>query len=158
MFTCRYNFLFKFLLTIKRVELELQLAWAPNLQQKQLPKEERAQLMNVWLLRKDMSLLIDHLLFFFQADVLQTQFSELLQTIEESVDFTYMKKAHDDFLDTSIAQCFLQVRTISRCFDQIFRLCLSFCQLIQTEPREELVKNEKVKELSKVRELPFDSM
>jgi hypothetical protein len=63
----------------------------------------------------------------------------MIQKIENSADFTTVKKAIEDFLAHSLGQCFLQVKTISRCLDQICKLCLSFCAIASLE-EVELVK------------------
>ena len=57
----RYAELFRFLLLVKRVQMELHAAWATQSQAIHLPAAHRAQLLPLWRLRAHMAFLIDNL-------------------------------------------------------------------------------------------------
>lgn len=61
----RYNMLFRFLLNVKRVQLELQQCWAVQMQHKHqnFKRWDAAQ----WRLRSHMAFLIDNLQYFLQV-------------------------------------------------------------------------------------------
>ena len=62
-----YAELFRFLLLVKRVQLELHAAWASQTQCARLPAEQRALLMPLWRLRAHMVFLIDNLQYYLQV-------------------------------------------------------------------------------------------
>ena len=61
----RYNLLFKFLLAVKRVQLELQQCWACQMQQKQCLTSDRDVIK--WLLRTHMAFLVNNLQYYLQV-------------------------------------------------------------------------------------------
>jgi gamma-tubulin complex component 4 len=63
----RYSELFRFLLLVKRVQMELHAAWNTQTQSIHLPAQQRALLMPLWRLRAHMAFLIDNLQYYLQA-------------------------------------------------------------------------------------------
>jgi gamma-tubulin complex component 4 len=63
---------------------------------------------------------------------LQVQFSRLQQRIRDSEDFESVKQAHQDYLNSLVGQSFLQMKPISRSLDDLFSLCLQFCNYVST--------------------------
>eukprot|EP01119_Soliformovum_irregulare_P020523 TRINITY_DN6661_c0_g1_i8.p1 TRINITY_DN6661_c0_g1~~TRINITY_DN6661_c0_g1_i8.p1 ORF type:complete len:514 (-),score=94.03 TRINITY_DN6661_c0_g1_i8:1189-2730(-) len=124
----KYNQIFRFMFHLKRIQLELQCAWA-HLQRKQLNKKERAELMTSWILRKNMSLLLDNLSFYFQVDVIEPEFLALVTCINESVDFAEIKQKHLSFVSTVEQGLFLTTVPVSRSLGDIFQLCFEFTNL-----------------------------
>lgn len=124
----RYNMLFRFLLNVKRVQLELQQCWAVQMMHKhqKFKRWDTAQ----WRLRSHMAFLIDNLQYFLQVDVLETHFIQLLQKIESTRDFEAVRLAHDQFLVSLMAQCFLLTKPVHHCLIEILDLCFSFCSLM----------------------------
>ncbi|XP_041457139.1 gamma-tubulin complex component 4-like [Lytechinus variegatus] len=124
----RYNMLFRFLLNVKRVQLELQQCWAVQMQHKHqnFKRWDAAQ----WRLRSHMAFLIDNLQYYLQVDVLETHFIQLLQKIELKRDFEAVRLAHDQFLVSLITQCFLLTKPVHHCLTEILDLCYSFCSLM----------------------------
>jgi hypothetical protein len=80
----RYNALFQFLLTTKRVSAELQRAWVGlNATRFRLSRgAQRRRMQRLWLLRSRMSFFVENLLFYLQEDVVDAQFSRLMRTVE----------------------------------------------------------------------------
>ncbi|XP_071512023.1 gamma-tubulin complex component 4-like [Diadema antillarum] len=124
----RYNMLFCFLLHVKRVQLDLQQCWAVQMQYKHLRSHrwDAAQ----WRLRSHMAFLIDNLQYYLQVDVLETHFIQLLQKIESTRDFEAVRLAHDQFLVSLMAQCFLLSKPVHRCLTEILETCYSFSLLM----------------------------
>lgn len=127
----RYNALFQFLLQVKRVQIQLQQAWAPQMALKAYSIEKRAPLMPVLGLRSRMQFLIDNLQFYLQVDVLEVQHQALLQRIEESKDFQEVRKAHSDYLDHLTNHCFLRDRVIYKALSACFETCQDLCRLLE---------------------------
>lgn len=126
----KYNTLFRFLLTVKRVQSELQRVWFPQMEGKKLSVSDRARLMPVWLLRRNMAFLIDNLQYYLMVNVLDTQYSLLKRRLSDTRDFEAIRKFHEDYLDSLISQSFLHVKAVSRSLEQIFQLCLELCSVM----------------------------
>lgn len=50
-----------------------------------------------------------------QVDVLESQFSQLLQQINSTRDFESIRLAHDHFLSNLLAQSFILLKPVSPC-------------------------------------------
>ncbi|XP_074651183.1 gamma-tubulin complex component 4-like [Tubulanus polymorphus] len=143
----KYNKLFRFLLTLKRVQLRLQNCWAEQMQNKQSLNEEQARLK--WLLRYHMAYLLDNLQYYLQVDVIESQYSILLGKIEATHDFEAIRLAHDQFLAALLVQSFLHMKTVSRYLKEILEICNNFCVLMQGEAPSQEAETNKLEELSK---------
>ncbi|XP_022106638.1 gamma-tubulin complex component 4-like [Acanthaster planci] len=126
----KYNTLFRFLLSIKRVQLELQQCWALQMQRKHAPAEQSDA--SKWRLRSHMAFLVDNLQYYLQVDVLETQFTQLIDKISSTRDFEAVRLAHDQFLTSLLGQCFLLMKPVSHCLNEIMELCHSFAVLLIT--------------------------
>ena len=80
----------------------------------------------MWLKRHHMSFLIDNLQYYLQADVLETQFAELLSAVRASKDFEQIRLTHDAFLARIQSQSFLLNRNVHACLNEIAASCLTF--------------------------------
>ncbi|XP_077989144.1 gamma-tubulin complex component 4-like [Glandiceps talaboti] len=123
----KYNTMFKFLLHVKRVQLELQQCWALQMQRKEQLNETQS---NIFHLRRHMAFLVDNLQYYLQVDVLETQFSQLVEKISATRDFESIRLAHDQFLTSLLGQAFLHMKPFSHCLKEILDICLSFCTLL----------------------------
>ena len=123
----KFNSLFRFLVNIRRTQMELQNVWT-------IYKGRRAAQTgiskDIWLLRMEMTFLVDNLQYYLQVDVLETQYSILLDKINSTKDFETLRLAHDQFITTLHAQSFLLTRQVYHCLNEILELCLSFCALL----------------------------
>ncbi|PIK55491.1 putative gamma-tubulin complex component 4-like [Apostichopus japonicus] len=130
-----YNKLFKFLLAVKRVQLELQQCWIHHMDRKNhVPSIEET---TIWQLRSHMAFLIDSIQYYLQVDVLDTQFSLLLSKIQSTRDFEAVRVAHDQFLTSLLVQCFLLTKPVHHCLMELLDLCHSFAiLLLQTKSFE----------------------
>jgi gamma-tubulin complex component 4 len=107
----RYNEIFSYLLSIRRVQIELNQCFLLQMSSKRLRKTEIDP--KIWLTRNHMSFLIDNLQFYLQADVLETQFMELENRIKLSKDFEQIRLAHDTFLTKIQSQSFVLHKSVN---------------------------------------------
>uniref|UniRef100_A0A8C3RPW2 Gamma-tubulin complex component n=1 Tax=Chelydra serpentina TaxID=8475 RepID=A0A8C3RPW2_CHESE len=124
----KYNVVFKYLLSVRRVQAELQHCWALQMQRKHL-KSNRTDAIK-WRLRDHMAFLVDNLQHYLQVDVLESQFSQLLLQINSTRDFESIRLAHDHFLSNLLAQSFILLKPVFHCLNEILDLCHSFCSLV----------------------------
>uniref|UniRef100_H3AII2 Gamma-tubulin complex component n=1 Tax=Latimeria chalumnae TaxID=7897 RepID=H3AII2_LATCH len=124
----KYNVVFKYLLSVRRVQAELQHCWALQMQRKHLTSIQTDAVK--WRLRNHMAFLVDNLQYYLQVDVLESQFSQLLQQINSTRDFESIRLAHDYFLSNLLAQSFILLKPVFHCLNEILDLCLNFCSLV----------------------------
>ncbi|KAL0476593.1 hypothetical protein AKO1_006098, partial [Acrasis kona] len=119
----KYDKLFKFLFTIKRVQSQVHRAWLPLVQRKRSLGRETTALLH---LRSRMAFLIDNLCFYLHADVIEVQYEVLMERIKSTRDFEVALRSHEDYLQKIAAQCFLnkkQINVLYKLFDMILKLC-----------------------------------
>uniref|UniRef100_A0AAQ4PIE6 Gamma-tubulin complex component n=1 Tax=Gasterosteus aculeatus aculeatus TaxID=481459 RepID=A0AAQ4PIE6_GASAC len=107
----KYNVVFRYLLSVRRVQSQLQHCWALQMQRKHLKSSQTDAVK--WRLRNHMAFLIDNLQYYLQVDVLESQFSQLLQQINSTRDFESIRLAHDHFLSNLLAQSFILLKPTS---------------------------------------------
>uniref|UniRef100_A0A665VW57 Gamma-tubulin complex component n=1 Tax=Echeneis naucrates TaxID=173247 RepID=A0A665VW57_ECHNA len=124
----KYNVVFRYLLSVRRVQSQLQHCWALQMQRKHLKSSQTDAVK--WRLRNHMAFLIDNLQYYLQVDVLESQFSQLLQQINSTRDFESIRLAHDHFLSNLLAQSFILLKPVFHCLNEILELCHNFCSLV----------------------------
>ncbi|XP_056269260.1 gamma-tubulin complex component 4 [Pseudoliparis swirei] len=124
----KYNVVFRYLLSVRRVQSQLQHCWALQMQRKHLKSNQTDAVK--WRLRNHMAFLIDNLQYYLQVDVLESQFSQLLQLINSTRDFESVRLAHDHFLSNLLAQSFILLKPVFHCLNEILDLCQTFCSLV----------------------------
>lgn len=124
----RYNTVFRFLLYIRRIQLELQHCWSLQMQRRHMHCADAGS--TKWWLRSHMAFLVDNLQYYLQVDVIESQFSILLNNVENTRDFEAIRLAHDHFLSSLLSQCFIHMKQISYCLKEILELCHAFCGLV----------------------------
>ncbi|KAF7659656.1 hypothetical protein LDENG_00294220 [Lucifuga dentata] len=124
----KYNVVFRYLLSVRRVQSELQHCWALQMQRKHLKSSQSDAVK--WRLRNHMAFLVDNLQYYLQVDVLESQFSQLLQQINSTRDFESIRLAHDHFLSNLLAQSFILLKPVFHCLNEILELCHNFCSLV----------------------------
>lgn len=70
-----------------------------------------------------------------QVDVLESQFSQLLQQINSTRDFESIRLAHDHFLSNLLAQSFILLKPVSpcpACYTLLLETVVSFPGLIDS--------------------------
>uniref|UniRef100_A0A8C6TVK9 Gamma-tubulin complex component n=1 Tax=Neogobius melanostomus TaxID=47308 RepID=A0A8C6TVK9_9GOBI len=106
----KYNVVFRYLLSVRRVQSQLQHLWALQMQRKHLKSSQTDA--PQWRLRNHMAFLIDNLQYYLQVDVLESQFSQLLAQINSTRDFESIRLAHDHFLSNLLAQSFILLKPV----------------------------------------------
>jgi gamma-tubulin complex component 4 len=124
----KYNVLFTFLLSVRRAQTNLQQVWHLLM----LRKNEVNVVSSLWQLRNHMAFLIDNVQYYVQVDVLESQFSLLLQNITSTLDFESIKLAHERFVTTLQGQLFLLMPPVSSCLTEILDICTSFCAVVHS--------------------------
>uniref|UniRef100_UPI0037E8D031 gamma-tubulin complex component 4 isoform X1 n=1 Tax=Semicossyphus pulcher TaxID=241346 RepID=UPI0037E8D031 len=124
----KYNVVFRYLLSVRRVQSQLQHCWALQMQRKHLKSSQTDAVK--WRLRNHMAFLIDNLQYYLQVDVLESQFSQLLQQINSTRDFESIRLAHDHFLSNLLAQSFILLKPVFHCLNEILELVHTFCSLV----------------------------
>lgn len=97
----RYNELFRFLLQIRRVQYDLQTVWCYH-REKKLGK-----ISPMLQFRNQLMFLVDNLQYYLQVDVLESQFSILMDTVQKSKDFEHIQRAHTVFQANIMSFSFL---------------------------------------------------
>lgn len=124
----KYNVVFRYLLSVRRVQSELQHCWALQMQRKHLKHNQTDAVKS--RLRNHMAFLVDNLQYYLQVDVLESQFSQLLQQINSTRDFESIRLAHDHFISNLLAQSFILLKPVFHCLNEILELCHNFCSLV----------------------------
>lgn len=93
----KYNNLFRFHLPIKRVQLDLQYIWASKVRNLKRHSGDPA-FRKTMLLRQQMSFIVDNIYAYLQVDVLESQWSKLVESINASRDFEDVRLLHDRYL------------------------------------------------------------
>lgn len=97
----RYNDMFRFLLQIKKIQYELHMVWCQHREQKLTKNHELRQF------RHKLMYLIDNLQYYLQVDVLEDQFTILMNAVQQSNDFEHIKRTHIIFQANILSLCFL---------------------------------------------------
>lgn len=131
----KYERVFRFLLRVHYVHLELQECWLIQMQSKEfgLGRQNEAK----WQLRTHLAFLIDNLQYYLQVDVIESLHKILIDKIEPIHDFEAAKLIHDKFL-TDLLDLSLFRKLTNHLLDDLLSTCLSFCNLIKTTTPGEL--------------------
>ena len=136
----KYNEVFKFLLLAKRTQLLLHKAWTDQ-------KKDKIKITNTeaWQLRSHMMFVVDNLQYYLMADVLESQFSLLLNRLEHSSNFEELKQAHDIFLSSVISNTFVNNKPVNQCLTELLQCCIMYCKLMEFQKD---FKGQKLQEIS----------
>uniref|UniRef100_A0A2P2LNP8 Gamma-tubulin complex component n=1 Tax=Rhizophora mucronata TaxID=61149 RepID=A0A2P2LNP8_RHIMU len=143
----KYLRVFRYLLRLKRTQMELEKSWASVMHQDHTDfakhrhgrvncttsQQRRQQFRPMWRIREHMAFLIRNLQFYIQVDVIESQWNVLQAHIQDSHDFTELVGFHQEYLSALISQSFLDIGSVSRILDGIMKLCLQFCWSIEKQ-------------------------
>ncbi|XP_075145773.1 gamma-tubulin complex component 4 [Haematobia irritans] len=149
----RYNVLFRFLILIKKMQYDLHIIWCKSSRKSKLKSDHKVKVM---LLRNELMFFVDNLQYYIQVDVLDSQFSILLNTVLNEADFEQIQRAHSVFQANILSLCFLQTdaedasRTnclqsstlhsnnpVYLIINEVFHICNDFCSTLDKEKVEE---------------------
>ncbi|CAL8073229.1 unnamed protein product [Orchesella dallaii] len=146
----KYNELFRFLLQVRLLQIDLSMIWLNTRRVFRFPVPRGpAELRNV------MSYFIDHLQHYLQEDVLENQFAILTNAIEKSENFDQILVAHAQFQSNILAQSFRSSKQLRHFLDEIIKVCSNYVAFInnhiQTCETKDLPVNEGIsKEVSDI--------
>ncbi|XP_017153107.1 gamma-tubulin complex component 4 homolog isoform X2 [Drosophila miranda] len=101
----RYNQIFRFLLIIRKLQYDLQQVWTTQiLAAKLMSGPKNMKMMN---LLNQLMFFLNNLQYYIQVDVLESQFSILINVIRKKADFEEIQRKHTVFLANVLSQCFL---------------------------------------------------
>ena len=92
-----------------------------------------------------MSFLIDNIYHYLQVDVLESQWIKLNDGIKASRDFEECRMLHDQYQDSILEQCFLNLPDVLKALQDVLLMCTKLCKLLKTVEEND-VKNEAFKE------------
>jgi len=141
----KYNQLFRFLLPIKRVQLELQSAWQQKAKtMKNMSDNELFR--QAMQLRQHMSFLVDNIYSYLQLDVLEALWQQLTAGLQNSSDFEEVCKMHDTYLQKIIEQCFLNYSEVLKAIQDVLYVSQKMCKFLSQMDQEKILEDEKFPE------------
>ncbi|KAL5281876.1 TUBGCP4 family protein [Megaselia abdita] len=140
----RYNIIFRFLLQIKQTQYELDMIWCKQKEEYKV-KQNKTNISVSISLRNQLMFFIHNLQYYIQVDVIESQFSILMNSVLLTNDFEDLTRAHNVFQTNILSLCFLLKAEDSRksmtsgsnnnlvilIFNDIFHLCSDFCTLLK---------------------------
>ncbi|XP_031632312.1 gamma-tubulin complex component 4 homolog [Contarinia nasturtii] len=132
----QYNELFGFLLQIRQLQNELHDVWRLHRDNKIAGNSMKSQL------RNKMLFFIDNLQYYLQVDVVESQFSILINAVQNSKDFEFIQRSHNIFQANVMSLSFLlnsitddasndtcqSQNTVLRILNKIFKTVRKFCK------------------------------
>lgn len=102
----KYNELFRFLIHIRKIQYDLQNLWSHH-------REKKIEKSNELLhFRNKLMFIIDNIMYYLHVDVLESQFTIMMDKIKETRDFEQIIRAHSCFQANVLSLCF-QLENVS---------------------------------------------
>ena len=120
-----YNTLFRFLLRVKKTQIDLWNLWSEHMYHKNID-------IGVIQLRNNLIFIIDNLQYYLQVDVLESQYAIMEVNMKNTRDFEDIQKAHSIFLANVMSQTFLlgssaeRKNPVNKLIKLLLRLCDDF--------------------------------
>ncbi|XP_044736910.1 gamma-tubulin complex component 4-like [Chrysoperla carnea] len=108
-----YGYIFNFLLRIKNVQININQLWLYHVKNFKNSSLEK----NLYKLRYKCAYLLDNLQYYLQVDVIETNYSSMIQTIKNTKDFRTVVKAHEDFITAVCREAFIFDPTQEKCIE-----------------------------------------
>ncbi|XP_076289215.1 gamma-tubulin complex component 4 isoform X2 [Lasioglossum baleicum] len=117
-----YNTLFRFLLRVKKTQIDLWNLWSEHMYNKNID-------IGVIQLRNNLIFIIDNLQYYLQVDVLESQYTIMEANMKNTRNFEDVQKAHTIFLANVMSQTFLLGSTTERKnpVNKLIKLLLRLC-------------------------------
>ncbi|KAG5673736.1 hypothetical protein PVAND_003756 [Polypedilum vanderplanki] len=142
----KYNELFRFLIRVRKIQYDLQMLWCYHREKKIQGKNDIVQF------RNKLMFLINNLMYYLHVDVLESQFSIMMDKIKETKDFEKIIRAHSCFQANILSLCFhletinpmvksmqtslVMENPVLAVFKKIFKLCEEFTAFALTPPKK----------------------
>ncbi|XP_076637844.1 gamma-tubulin complex component 4 isoform X2 [Colletes latitarsis] len=120
-----YNTLFRFLLRVKKTQIDLWNLWSEHMYKKKID-------IGVIQLRNNLIFIIDNLQYYLQVDVLESQYTIMETNMKNTRNFEDVQKAHSIFLANVMSQTFLlgssteRKNPVNKLIKLLLRLCDDF--------------------------------
>jgi hypothetical protein len=135
----RYNNLFKMLFGVRRAQLALYRVWH-LFRVLGRPSRHQSHRQDIgipgWILRFKMSQFIDNLANYLFSDVITQQCKVLEEKLTKTATFEELVRAHNEFMSDVGVQCFLGVKPLRKCIQNLCGTCLTFCKLVEDNKLE----------------------
>ncbi|XP_076165985.1 gamma-tubulin complex component 4 [Ptiloglossa arizonensis] len=120
-----YNTLFRFLLRVKKTQIDLWNLWSEHMYYKNID-------IGVIQLRNNLIFIIDNLQYYLQVDVLESQYTIMEANMKNTRNFEDVQKAHSIFVANVMSQTFLlgslteRKNPVNKLIKLLLRLCDDF--------------------------------
>ncbi|TGZ32772.1 gamma-tubulin complex component 4 isoform X1 [Temnothorax longispinosus] len=120
-----YNTLFRFLLRVKKTQIDLWNLWSEHMHHKNID-------IGVIQLRNNLIFIVDNLQYYLQVDVLESQYTVMEASMKNTRNFEDIQKAHSVFLANVMSQTFLlgngtgKKNPVNKLIHLLLRLCDDF--------------------------------
>ncbi|KAH0946423.1 hypothetical protein HN011_002675 [Eciton burchellii] len=120
-----YNTLFRFLLRVKKTQIDLWNLWSEHMHHKNID-------IGVIQLRNNLVFIIDNLQYYLQVDVVESQYTTMEASMKNTQNFEDIQKAHSIFLANVMSQTFLlssgigKKNPVNKLIHLLLRLCDDF--------------------------------
>ncbi|KAL6256115.1 hypothetical protein P5V15_012238 [Pogonomyrmex californicus] len=119
-----YNVLFRFLLRVKKTQINLWNLWSEHMHHKDID-------IGVIQLRNNLIFIVDNLQYYLQVDVMESQYTVMEASLKNTRNFEDIQKAHSVFLANVMSQTFLLSNTgkknpTNKLIHLLLRLCDDF--------------------------------
>ncbi|KYN34077.1 Gamma-tubulin complex component 4 [Trachymyrmex septentrionalis] len=120
-----YNTLFRFLLRVKKTQIELWNLWSEHMHHKDFD-------IGVIQLRNNLIFIVDNLQYYLQVDVMESQYAIMEVNMKNTRNFEDIQKAHSMFLANVMSQTFLlgsgagKKNPVNKLIHLLLRLCDDF--------------------------------
>ncbi|KAG7203271.1 hypothetical protein KM043_010365 [Ampulex compressa] len=120
-----YNILFRFLLRVKKTQIDLWNLWSEHMHFKNID-------IGVIQLRNNLIFIVDNLQYYLQVDVMESQYAIMEGNMKNTRNFEDVQKAHSVFLANVMSQTFLlgsstdRKNPVNKLIQLLLRLCDDF--------------------------------
>ncbi|XP_001600628.1 gamma-tubulin complex component 4 [Nasonia vitripennis] len=139
-----YNTLFRFLLRVKKTQINLWNLWRDHMNSKNID-------IDVIQLRNNLIFIVDNLQYYLQVDVIESQYAIMENTLKNTRNFEDVQKAHVIFLANIMSRTFLisgerqdKRSPVSKLIRLLLRLCDDFIRNASVWEIENLLETEKI--------------
>ncbi|XP_044006159.1 gamma-tubulin complex component 4 isoform X2 [Aphidius gifuensis] len=116
-----YNIIFRFLLRVKKTQINLWKLWSEHARSKNID-------IGVLQLRNNLIFILDNLQYYLQVDVLESQYTVMENCIKNTKNFEDIQTAHSIFLANIMSQTFLTGNAENKNpVNNLIRLLLRLC-------------------------------
>ncbi|KAL7306523.1 hypothetical protein TKK_0001219 [Trichogramma kaykai] len=137
-----YNTLFRFLLRVKKTQINLWNLWRDHMNSKKID-------IDVLQLRNNLIFIIDNLQYYLQVDVIESQYAIMENSLKNTKNFEEVQKAHALFLHNVMSRTFLiseradKPNPVNKLIKLLLRVCDDFIRNASVWEIEHLLETEK---------------